>query len=64
MEHQEACDRTYGYFRMWRWLHDKHQIYQNPKTILKIMRENELLSVIRRRHGETWELMYINTEIC
>lgn len=47
-EYREVCDKTYGYLRMWRWLRDKHKIYRNPKTILKIMRENQLLSEIRR----------------
>ena len=47
-EHQAYCDRTYGYLRIWRWLKNEKKIERNPKTILKIMRENELLSEIRR----------------
>ncbi len=46
--HQEHCDNTYGYRRMWKWLQNKG-ICKNPKTILKIMKEHGLLSEIRRK---------------
>jgi len=47
--HQEKCDRTYGYRRMWKWLKQVKKIHRNPKTILRIMKKYELLSEIRRR---------------
>ena len=47
--HQEKCDRTYGYRRMWKWLKQVKKIQRNPKTILRIMKKYELLSEIRRR---------------
>lgn len=46
---QEKCDKTYGYRRMWKWLKQTKNIQRNPKTILRIMKEYELLSEIRRR---------------
>ena len=48
-EQQEACNRTYGYRRMWKWLKLRKNIHRNPKTILRIMKKFELLSEIRRR---------------
>ena len=48
-EQQEACNRTYGYRRMWKWLKLRKNIHRNPKTILRIMKKHELLSEIRRR---------------
>ena len=48
-EQQEKCDKTYGYRRMWKWLEKVKKIHRNPKTILRIMKEYELLSEIRRR---------------
>ena len=48
-EQQEKCDKTYGYRRMWKWLGTVKKIHRNPKTILRIMKEYELLSEIRRR---------------
>ena len=48
-EQQEKCDKTYGYRRMWKWLKKVKKINRNPKTILHIMKEHELLSEIRRR---------------
>ena len=48
-EQQEACNRTYGYRRMWKWLKLRKNIHRNPKTILRIMKKYELLSEIRRR---------------
>ena len=46
---QEACDKTYGYRRMWKWLKRVRKIHRNPKTILRIMKKYELLSEIRRQ---------------
>ena len=51
---QEACDRTYGYRRIWKCLKDK-KIHRNPKTILRIMKKYELLSEIRRKRK--WKQM-------
>jgi len=48
-EQQQKCDKTYGYRRMWKWLRKAKKIHRNPKTILRIMKEYELLSEIRRR---------------
>ena len=48
-EQQEACNKTYGYRRMWKWLKLRKNIHRNPKTILRIMKKHELLSEIRRR---------------
>jgi transposase InsO family protein len=44
---QAACDKTYGYLRMWQWL-EKHGIHRNPKTILRVMKKYGLLAEIRR----------------
>jgi len=48
-EQQEACNRTYGYRRMWKWLKLRKNVHRDPKTILRIMKKFELLSEIRRR---------------
>ena len=48
-EQQQKCDKTYGYRRMWKWLGKVKKIHRNPKTILRIMKNYELLSEIRRR---------------
>ena len=53
--HQEKCDKTYGYRRMWKWLKRVKKIYRNPKTFLRIMKKYELLSEIRRRRK--WKQM-------
>ena len=47
-KHQEHCDNTYGYRKMYLWLKN-NGIYRNPKTILKIMKEHGLLSEVRRK---------------
>ncbi|MDD5953463.1 MAG: IS3 family transposase, partial [Oscillospiraceae bacterium] len=41
-------DQTYGYRRMWKWLRKAKKIKRNLKTILRIMKKNDLLSDIRR----------------
>lgn len=46
---QEACDKIYGYRRMWKWLKRVRKIHRNPKTILRIMKKYDLLSEIRRQ---------------
>ena len=46
---QEACDKTYGYRRMWKWLKRVRKIHRNPKTILRIMKKYDFLSEIRRQ---------------
>ena len=48
-KHQEKCDKTYGYRRMWKWLKKVRKIHRNPKTILRIMKKYDLLSEIRRQ---------------
>ena len=47
-ECQTKCGKTYGYQRVHIWL-ERNGIYRNPKTILRVMRKYNLLSVIRRR---------------
>ena len=48
MECQQKCGKTYGYRRVHIWL-ERHGIYHNPKTILRIMQKYNLLSVVRRK---------------
>ena len=45
---QEETNRTYGYRRVHIWL-ENHGIYHNPKTVLRVMRKYNLLSVVRRK---------------
>ena len=45
---QEETNSTYGYRRVHIWL-EKHGIYHNPKTVLRVMRKYNLLSVVRRK---------------
>ena len=47
-QQQKRCKNTYGYRRTHLWL-DKNGCHRNPKTILRIMKTNGLLSEIRRR---------------
>ena len=47
-ECQKETNRTYGYRRVHIWLR-KRGIYHNPKTILRVMRKYNLLSVVRRK---------------
>ena len=47
-ECQDECGKTYGSRRVHIWL-EKHNIYHNPKTILRVMQKYGLLSVIRRK---------------
>ena len=47
-ECQKRCGKTYGYRRVWLWLRQKN-IYRNPKTVLRVMKQYDLLSEIRRR---------------
>ena len=47
-ECQEKCGRTYGYRRVHIYL-ERHQIYCDPKTVLRVMQKYNLLSVVRRR---------------
>ena len=47
-ECQEESHRTYGYRRVYIWL-ERHGIYRNPKTVLRIMQKYNLLSVVRRK---------------
>lgn len=47
-ECQEECGKTYGYRRVHTWL-EKHNIHRNPKTVLRIMRKYNLLSVVQRK---------------
>ena len=47
-ECQDECGKTYGYRRVHIWL-EKHKIYRNPKTVLRVMQKYGLLSVIRRK---------------
>lgn len=45
---QKKCRWTYGYRRIWIKL-KKEGIYRNPKTILRLMHQYDLLAKIRRR---------------
>ena len=47
-ECQCECGKTYGYRRVHTWL-ERKGIYHNPKTILRVMRKYNLLSVVRRK---------------
>ena len=47
-ECQQETKRTYGYRRVHEWL-ERNGIHHNPKTILRVMRKYNLLSVIRRK---------------
>ena len=47
-ECQNRCGKTYGYRRVHIWL-ERHGIYHNPKTILRVMQKYNLLSVVRRK---------------
>lgn len=47
-ECQAECKQTYGYHRVHIWL-ERHKIYCNPKTVLRVMNKYGLLSVVRRR---------------
>ena len=47
-ECQGECGKTYGYRRVHVWL-EKHNIYRNPKTVLRVMQKYGLLSAIRRK---------------
>jgi hypothetical protein len=48
-ECQEKSKGTYGYRRVHIWLNRKYGIILNPKTVLRIMNQYNLLSQIRRR---------------
>ena len=54
-QQQRKCFDTYGYRRMWQWLKNNEGIYRNPKTILRIMKQYDLLSKIRRHRK--WQQM-------
>lgn len=45
---QKQSRNTYGYRRVHIWL-ERQGMHKNPKTILRIMRKYNLLSVVRRR---------------
>ena len=47
-ECQNENHRTYGYRRVHIWL-ERHGIYRNPKTVLRVMQKYNLLSVVRRK---------------
>ena len=52
-ECQEETNSTYGYRRVHIWL-EKRGIHHNPKTVLRVMRKYNLLSVVRRKRlGES-----------
>jgi putative transposase len=48
-ECQEKSKGTYGYRRVHIWLNRKYGIVINPKTVLRVMNQFNLLSQIRRR---------------
>lgn len=45
-QQRERSFHTYGYRRMWLWLKSQ-SIYRDPKTVLRIMKQYDLLSEIR-----------------
>ena len=45
---QDDCAGAYCYRRVWRWL-EMQGIHRNRKTVLRIMKQNGLLSDICRR---------------
>ena len=45
---QEESKQTYGYRRVSIWL-DNRNVHHNPKTVLRVMRKYNLLSVVRRK---------------
>ena len=47
-ECQEKYGKTYGYCRVHIWL-DRNGIHSNTKTVLRVMRRYNLLSVVRRK---------------
>ena len=47
-ECQEETNYTYGYRRVCEWL-ERNGIHHNPKTVLRVMRKYNLLSVVRRK---------------
>ena len=47
-ECQERSHSTYGYRRVHIWL-ERQGIHKNPKTVLRVMRKYNLLSVVRRK---------------
>jgi transposase InsO family protein len=47
-ECQEETKSTYGYRRVCEWLKRKG-VHRNPKTVLRVMRKYNLLSVVRRK---------------
>ena len=47
-ECQEHSHSTYGYRRVQIWL-ERHGIYKNPKTVLRVMQKYNLLSEVRRK---------------
>ena len=46
-QQRDRSFHTYGYRRMWLWLKSQ-SIYREPKTVLRIMKQYDLLSEIRR----------------
>ena len=64
-EHQEKCDRTYGYRRMWKWLKQIKKIHRNPKTLLRVMKKyNFYPKYAVAESGDRWDSSFINTRIC
>jgi transposase InsO family protein len=47
-ECQEETKSTYGYRRVCDWL-ERKGVHRNPKTVLRVMRKYNLLSVVRRK---------------
>ena len=45
---QQGARQTYGYRRVQIWL-ERQGIHRNPKTVLRVMRKYNLLSVVRRK---------------
>ena len=50
---QEESKQTYGYRRVSIWL-DNRNVHHNPKTVLRVMRKYNLLSVVRRKRYQRY----------
>ena len=50
---QQEVRQTYGYRRVHMWL-ERHGVYRNPKTVLRVMQKYNMLSAIRRKRYQIY----------
>ena len=50
---QQEVRQTYGYRRVHMWL-ERHGIFRNPKTVLRVMQKYNMLSAIRRKRYQIY----------